>query len=488
MSILEKIAKVIAPGLKGDAEIKTLVAEEIKRTRMGMPISANFDPQNEGYRRYSDSVTNRNLMPVQQMRMYEIAYFMWDSSAMFRRLAVMDRGFLFSGRIDITSTDDDVKALIDKFWYDEENKMDIRYPDKAMWLSILGDQCWPVEVNDQTGFVRLKYIDPTLIKEVWVNPDNIEQVQQVETTGFSGRPNKKYNIIRRDTNIYSKSFERLTGDCLYLSINHPPSAPRGRSDFLALFDWIDALERYGYNYLERAELLLNFVWDIELKGMDENQIREWLRNNPPPQPGAQRAHNENVTWNAVAPDIKSQDMTAGFDMGKGYIMGAAGRPDSWFGAGGKVYQTEAEQMQQVPIADLEQRQEYHKYNIELLIQFVVDQAVIHGMLSAEKAAAGFTVTMPPVSKKDMNKIIAGIPQLTTALVVAENQQWIRKDTATRMFAFAADNLGYEISAEDEIEAAGETLPPNQTDYDALLKKNKGLQPLVQKGEKDVPQN
>jgi prefoldin subunit 5 len=57
-----------------------------------------------------------------------------------------------------------------------------------------------------------------------------------------------------------------------------------------------------------------------------------------------------------------------------------------------------------------------------------------------------------------------------------------------MFAFAADNLGYGISAEDEIEAAGETLPPNQTDYNALLKKNKGLQPLVQKGEKDVPQN
>lgn len=470
MNILEKIAKVISPSLKSDAEIKTLVAEEIKRARMALPITANYDLQGDGYRRYSDSIINRNLMPVQQYRMYEIAYFMWDSSAMFRRLAVLDRGFLFSDRIDITSDDADVEALIDKFWYDEENKMDIRYPDKAMWLSILGDQLWPVEVNPQTGFVQLKYIDPSLIKEVWINPDNTEQVMQVETMQFSGRPSRKYNVLRRDTNIYSKSFERLMGDCLYLSVNHPPSAQRGRSDFITLFDWIDALERYGYNYLERAELLLNFVWDIELKGADETTIREWLRVNPPPQAGSQRAHNENVTWNAVAPDLKAQDMTAGFDMGKAFIMGAVGRPDSWFGKGGKVYQTEAEQMQQVPIADLEQRQEYHKYNIELLVQFVIDQAVIHGMLSAEKAAVGFTVTMPTISKKDMNKIIAGIPQLTAALVVAENQKWVRKETATRMFAFAADNLGYAISADDEIDAAANSLPSDQTDYEALLKK------------------
>lgn len=465
MKFLENIARRIAPALKSEAEIKTMIADEIKRARMALPITANYDPNGEGYRRYSDSVLNRNLMPVQQARMYEIAYYMWDASAMFRRLAVMDRGFIFSGRVTLASDSDKVAEVINKFWYDEENLMDLRLPDRAMWLSILGDQCWPVEVNEQTGFVKVKYIDPALIKEIWVQPENIEQVLEVETMNLAGGAGKKYAHVRRDMNIYSKKFERLSGECFYLAVNHPPNSPRGRSDYLTLFDWIDSLERYGYNYLERAELLLNFVWDITLTGMDETQIREWLRNNPPPQPGSQRAHNEQVKWDAVAPDIKATDFKSGFDMGKGFIMGAAGRPASWFGEGGKAYQTEADQMNQVPIADLEQRQEYLKYNIETLIQFVIDQSVIHDMLSAEEAAKGYSVTMPPISKKDTSKMITGIPQLTTALVLAEGQQWIRKETATKLFAFAADNMGFEIAPEDEIEAAKNAPPPGGEDYE-----------------------
>ena len=48
--------------------------------------------------------------------------------------------------------------------------------------------------------------------------------------------------------------------------------------------------------------------------------------NPPPQPGSQRAHNENVKWEAVAPDIKAQDFSKGYEMGKQFVMGAAGPP------------------------------------------------------------------------------------------------------------------------------------------------------------------
>jgi hypothetical protein len=469
MKFLESIAKKIAPSLKSEDEIKGMIAEEIRRARMNLPIAANYDPKNDGYRRYSDSVLNRNLTPVQQSRMYEIAYYMWDASAMFKRLAKLDRSFLFSGRVTIASEDEDVQKLINKFWYDKENLMDIRYPDKAMWLSILGDQLWPVDVNPHTGFVRLRYIDPAQIREVYINAENHEQVLRVELMGLSGKPGKIYNAVRKDQNIYSKSFDRLTGECFYLSINHPPNAPRGRSDFLTLFDWIDSLERYGYNYLERAELLLNFVWDITLEGADETQIREFLRNNPPPAPGSMRAHNQSVKWEAVSPELKATDFTGGFNMGKEFIMGAAGRPDSWFGAGGKAYQTEAEQMNQVPIADLEERQEYHRYNIETLIQFVIDQAVIHGTLPAEKAEAGFSVIIPPISKKDTAKMIATIPQLAAALVMAENQQWIRKETATRMFSFAAENVGFEINPDEEIEAAKNAPKEEEIDYDRALK-------------------
>jgi hypothetical protein len=198
--------------------------------------------------------------------------------------------------------------------------------------------------------------------------------------------------------------------------------------------------------------------------MNEDQIREWLRNNPPPQPGSMRAHNENATWEAVSPDIKAQDYTKGFDMGKAFVMGGAGRPSSWFGEGGKAYQTEAEIFGQVPIKDLEERQLYDKRNLEYVCQFVVDQAVITGMLSPEKAAKGFTISMGEVSKKDLTKLVNGVPQLATALSLAVQEQWITRDEATHVFAFVCSYLGYEIDPQKQIEAAGDNGDANMEDY------------------------
>ena len=472
MGIREKIAHMLAPEMKDETEIRTIVAEEIERAKMAMPFSASYDPKNEGYRRLSGSDSRmRDLLPMAQDRMFELAYFMWDSSAMTRRLAVMDRSFIFNGKIGLTSTDPDVQDLLDVFQSDPENRIALKYPEKAMWLSILGEQCWPVTVNPYNGQVRLTYRDPADIVDVFVNPLNVEQVMQVEIRNAGGRTTDKLAVIRKDYNVNSKTYARLVGQCFFVKINAPPNSPRGRSDFLTLFDWIDGLERYGFNYLERAEFLLNFVWDVTLKGMNADQIRDWLRDNPPPEPGSVRAHNENVTWEAVAPDIKATDFRGGFDMGKGFIMGAAGRPSSWFGEGGKAYQTEAEQFGQVPIADLNARSYLHECILTDIGNFVIDQAVIAGVLSAEKAAAGCKVSMPEISKKELTNLVNGVPQLATALTVAQNNKWISPDEATRLFSFVISYLGYEVDAQEQIDAAAAAPKENEVDYEKLLNAN-----------------
>lgn len=470
MSVREYFARKLAPGLKSDEQIREVVAEEIKNAQMARPITVNYDPNNEGYRRLTGSdQRRRDLTPIAQDRMFEIVYFMWDSSAMFRRLAIMDRSFLFGGKVKVTSEDKAVQEIIDRFWEDPENNMDIDFPEMAMWLGLLGEQCWPVTVNPINGHVRLGYVDPTNIADVYVNPANVKQTMQVKMQGSAGRAGKKYAVIRKDYNMRSKTYDRLVGDCFFFSINRPLNSPRGRSDFLTLVDWIDALERNGFNQLERAEFLNNFVWDVLLKGMSEEQMKDWLRDNPPPEPGSIRAHNENVEWNAVAPDLKSTDAKTGFDMGKAFVMGAAGRPASWFGEGGKAYQTEADQFGQVPVMDLEQRQVSLKHKIKLVVQFVIDQAAIAGRLTPAQAEAGFSVNMPEISKKDLAKLVNGVPQLSTALTIAENNRWVTKETATQIFAFVCSYLGYEIDAQKEIDEAKKKPPDDETDYDDLIK-------------------
>lgn len=467
MGIRESIAKMMGLRVTTDAEMREMVEAEVKKARMSLPISASYDPNNEGYRRLSGGgVHQRDLKGTSQERMFEIAYFMFDSSAMTKRMAKLDKTFLFAEPMTVTSEDEQVQEIIDRMWTDPVNNMPLNFPDYAMWLGLLGEQLWPVQVYEQNGFVQLQYEDPASIKEVYVSRMNKRQPVQVELLGYGGRPGKKMSVIRQDMNPRSRTYGKLVGDCFFFTLNKPPNAARGRSDYLTLFDWIDGVERYGYNYLERAEFFLNFVWDVLLKGMDEEQIREWLRDNSVPEPGSVRAHNENVEWNTVTPDLKSYDMKAGFDMGKSFIMGAAGRPDSWFGGGGKAYETEAEQFGQVPIKDLDERQLYLKYVAEQVVQFSIDQAVIAGRLNEKRAEVGFTVNMPEISKRDLAKMVNGVPQLATALAVATDNQWIRSETAARTFISVLNQMGQEVDPEEELANAerGTRNPEVTEDY------------------------
>jgi len=79
------VARKLAPGLKTDDQIREIVADEIKQAKMALPLSASYDPNNEGYRRLTgDNQQRRDLTPTTQDRMFEIVYFMYDSSAMMR--------------------------------------------------------------------------------------------------------------------------------------------------------------------------------------------------------------------------------------------------------------------------------------------------------------------------------------------------------------------------------------------------------------------
>ena len=471
MRIRERIGKFIAPSLRNDTEIREIVSDEIRRARMALPITANYDPNNEGYRRLSgDGNMRRDLSAITQDRMFEIAYFMFDNSAMVKGLATMDKSFLFAEPLTIECDDPDAQAVVDEFW--EENNLEIEFPEMMMWLSLLGEQCWPVTVNKFNGSVKIGYTDPSLIKDIWVNRMNVKEMFLVEMQGTAGRSGEKMRIVGTDQDLYSKGFGKLTGECFFYSINHPLNSPRGRSDYLTLFDWIDGLERYGFNYLERAEFMLNFVWDVMLRGYDESRIRDWLAENPPPSPGALRAHNENVEWKAVAPDIKAYDFRQGFDMAKGFVMGSLRRPESWYGGGGKAYQTEAEQFGQVPIKDLSQRQLLIKKIAGQLVRFKLDQAVIAGRLTEAQGAADFSVDMAEISQKDMQKMVNGLPQAATALTIAQQNKWITQETATQIFAFLCTMFGKYVDPDQQIEEAEKAPEEGTEDYMNNMNDNK----------------
>lgn len=466
--MFERIAKFLAPDLMNADAVKSLVEQEVAQARMASPINYNYDPKGEGYRKLTaeGEQNRRELTPVHQDTMIELAYYLYDTSGIVKRFVRDTKNFVLGEGLTITiGNDPDGKAdaVVKKFWNDPMNQMDLRLEKRIEFLGLLGEQCWPVMVNPRNGQVWITYVDPINIEDLLTMPDFPEIPAAVKMKGTAGRTGRMLSVIRPELDIRKSSYGRMTGECFFWSVNNPPNGPRGRSDLIHLFDFINGFEEGIFDELDRLKLIKSFIWDVLVEGAGPDEIRDFLRDNPTPKAGSIRAHNERVKWDAVSPDMKMADNKAFFDMMKTYLSGCMCRPDSWFGSGGKAYQTEADLMGEPTFKDLGSRQRYVKYSIENVIRFVLDQAVIYGSLREEASSPfAITVNMPEMTTKDTAKISEGISKIATALITAEMQGWITKDTAAQIFASVTGQLGVEIDVAAELEqtSAGSIVTPD----------------------------
>lgn len=454
--MFERIAKFIAPGLMDAAAVKNMVAQEVAQARMAAPINYNYDPKGEGYRKLTEdnNQNRRDLTPVHQDTMIELAYYLYDTSGIVKRFLRDTKNFILGEgvMIDIgNDPDGSAKKVVENFWRDPMNQMDLRLEKRVEFLGLLGEQCWPVMVNQRNGQVWISYADPINIEDVLTVPDFPEMPAAVKMKGIAGRTGKTLSVIRPELDIRKSTYGRMTGECFFWPINNPPNGPRGRSDLIHLFDFINGFEEGIFDELDRMKLIKSFIWDVLVEGADDQAIQEFLQNNPAPKAGSIRAHNERVKWDAVAPNMQMQDNKSFFDMMKTYLSGCMCRPDSWFGSGGKTYQTEADLMGEPTFKDLGSRQRYVKYIMEYVVRFVLDQAVIYGGLREDPDTPYIiSANMPAMTVKDTSKVSDGIGKLAVALVSAEVQGWITKETAAKLFANVVGQLGMEIDSAVEL--------------------------------------
>ncbi|MHC1726513.1 MAG: hypothetical protein AB9866_10965 [Syntrophobacteraceae bacterium] len=475
MGLRERIARFIAPNMLGADQVKALVAEEVKQARQALPLSLDYDPKNEGYRRISDTVQNRDITPIAQDYMFELAYYLYDTSGLVKRFARDTKNFVLGEGVTVTVENDDetksAEAWIKKFWDDPINACDIRLEKRIEFFGLLGEQCWPVVINPVDGFVRTSYIDPSNIDQVYAAPEWPEIPTAVKLKGTAELPGAVLQCVRPEWDPRKREFNRLVGNCFYWSINNPPNALRGRSDMIQSFDFINSLEENLFSEGDRIAQIKSFIWDVTINGADETALKEFLQKNKSPKPGSTRAHNQNVVWQAIAPDLKMHDSKSYFDTAKTYLAACMNRPDSWLGSGGKAYQTEAELMGEPTFKDLGSRQRFVKYILEYLLKFVLDQAVLKGSLKEEpKKPLKAVVSMPDMAEKDLTPLVTALYQFAQALTLAQTSGWIREETATRLFLSVAQRVGLEIDVAEEIaktaKAALEKDPNVTKDYAA----------------------
>lgn len=378
-----------------------------------------------GFRQLSGGDTSlrqpfiRDLPPAHQDYMLRVVQKLWERNLLAKWLVEIVVDFVLGEQCSVSSDDPRVQAVIDSFWGDPVNQLETRLDGFIREYGMYGELILPVAVNEIDGHVRLGYIDPLDVQEVLTEPGNVLVAREVVVKGgASGRPPRVFKVIREETARYSRAFGYLMpaadGEiCLYngrpydgstflFQVNKLSNGRRGRSDLLPAIDWVDQYDNFLFDSMDLANLLNTFVWDAKLEGFTEERIREWLAKfGSNLKRGEVFAHNEKVTLTAQAPTLQALDKDTFARLHRGYILGAFGYPEHWFGLGGSVNFASAKEMALPPIKRLSRRQKEVRTLIETMVRFAIDQAVVHGELPPEvheqtepEQQGAVTITLP----------------------------------------------------------------------------------------------
>jgi hypothetical protein len=413
-------------------------AEIMARVQESYPMGNSGD-QDAMWRSLTTS-TQRDLNPVTQRRMQQIAFYLFDTNPMGHRIIEIIRDFVIGDGFTFSAEDPKVYAVIDKFWNDPENDLNCVMDENVLELSLFGENCFPVWVNPIDGAVKLGYIDPSWIVKVTKDTKNPRWNDTVVWRKPGMRKEREGNIVRIDDNPKSETYGLLMGDLFYFPINKPINATRGRSDLLSLADWLDGHDQFLFARLERAFLLNTFIWDVTAEGLDKEGLEAFVKSIPTPKPGSIRAHNEKVTWQAISPQLESQDASNEAKLFKGQILGGAGFPSHWFGDGEKTTRATAMEMGLPTLKKLKARQKKVKYQYRNICQFVIDQAILAGTLPKD-VDKSFTIITPPIISKDDRSLAQTIGGFVDGLVKARDQKWITDNEAQKSFQLMVSQMG-----------------------------------------------
>ena len=439
------------------ASPRRLVAEAVSPALLLGQDPEGFRPYSP-HRRFGSALASRDLNPSVHARMQQVAYYLYLVNPLAHRIVEYTKNYVVGDGVSVKAEDPAAGRLIEAFWQDSVNRMDFALPEFVKELCIFGEQCWLAAVNPLNGRVRLAYLDPAEIDAVEWGEMGVGS----ESAGTAGTVSvpvailrrrapgeaqpRRFRIVRLDEDPDSPTFGRLAGECFYFAVNKARTASRGVSDLFAIGDYLDGYDKMLFGLIDRVGFSNAFIWDVLLKGATEENIQEWLKEQRPPRPGSVRAHNEQVEWSTVTPDLRAQDFNEAARTIKNMNLAGAGFPEHWFAEGGNVNRASALEMGDPTLKTLVERQGFAAFMVRQVIDFVIDQGVAAGTLP-ETVSRKFQVQMPELSVRDLGKAAQALSQVGSTAVELRRAQLIDTETAQELVASVASQFGVEMDLE-----------------------------------------
>lgn len=403
------------------------------------------------------STSNRDLTPTTQKRMQELAHHAWEQHRLANRLIELPLAFILGDGVEVHCDNEQAQAWLDEWWRDPINRLDLNLEKRVRELALFGEQVIIVFVGEG-GHVRHGAVDPTLITDVIVDPDNAALPIGVEVTDAGGAPRIFRVILDGDDSTLlmpaalAARAKMTAGHCHFWRINDLLTGRRGRSDLLSAIDIADAYSQLIFGEVERAAALRTAIWDVTLTGATPDQVRERARDIAPPAPMSVRVHNEAEKWESISPKLEAADASETLRVVRNEVLGGATIPEHWYGGGGDVNRATAAEMDEPTYKMFRRRQ--------LLWQAIIEAEARH-VIRSRLAASGRTfpslpedmmptAEFPPMQSVDVSRYAQALAQVVAATASAVDRGLMTEETAVSLIAGIAGKLGVEIDAADEL--------------------------------------
>ena len=424
----------------------------------------NVQEDMTGWTRLS-SDTGRDLNPVQRQRMVKMSAWLWQANLIANRLIELPVAYLLAEGVKLVNEEDDYQKVLDRFWRDPINNMDIKLEKKVRELALFGEQFYPAFVNEMNGHVRLGYLDPNQVAEVVFDPDNPEQPIGVITKKRGTKQTyQKYKvIINGPEDVFTARTQQIRnsfadGEIFYFNINAFCNQGRGHGDLTAQADYLDLYDEFLFGEGERSQSLRAFVWDVTLTGADQAEVNRRAAEIKPPSPNSVNVHNDREKWEAQSPSLNSGDTEVIGKLFRNHILSGATMPPHWFADAGDVNRANGESMGEPTLKMLTMRQRHIKHMLHSIATYVLRQyELAHGQREPELDSFAYytEVNFPEITAKDTTKYAAALQQVCSALILMIEATLISEETALQVISSVCGQLGVAFDAVDELAKARE---------------------------------
>ncbi len=445
----------------------TFVAERARVRRENESISLPFgmgglDQDEFLYRRLTGQVKQqrRDLSPLGQDRMLELAYYLWEQNALAKRLVTLMADLILGEGVQVQATDTRNQAVITQTWNHRVSQLAQRIRPFYNSLSVNGELIFPVATNPISGIPVLGFIDPYQVADVIPDPNNVLIPDVMVLKSDSGQAaGQRLRIVRENPET-----GRLEGEVFFFRINNLPNGMRGRSDLSAIADWLDLYDSYMFGEVERLNLLSSFVYDHKIEGGTPETIAARAAQLPKFKPGLVFSHNEKETLEAVSPDLKANDRSEVSKMLRVHIAGTMGYPVSYLGDVDSNRAT-IEGQNDISLKTPAARQKEFGGMLIELVRYALENAQGANPALFRDVDNAFEVVMPEISTKDISRVGTVIASVVSGMDMAIANKTISRRAAVVVQAAIIAHLGVKLDPQEVMDEADKDAEDQQQQAD-----------------------